>query len=403
MEKQKKINSDWFSHVVTILFVVYSIFRTYELFGIRISELADYVLILIYLCKYGITSKVLPHKLNVYFVFWIFSVLFSSVWTGWDGLRPLLGVFHTYLLYMLFFSKSDFNLLIKYYRIVGLICISFLFLQELSVNVTGIRFSGLIPGLNVVKEFGSADDFNQMLINSPRSSSFFSEPAIFVQFLLPLLAIELFWAKDNKRNIRCTFIFLALLLLQSGNAMFGIAAIFSIYLIKRLKESGSFKTIIATLVILVVSFSGIAYYLSTEQGQSLLARQDQLSMTDYESGQSGFIRIYRGYFVYDNLNFIEKIIGVNDFSTLHTRIKTSSVKLLFGQNETYFNAVQDMLIKTGVIGISIFILLIVDLWRNDNYCGRSLLLCLVCLCFISAIYLTNTMAMFLYLALKTNK
>jgi len=128
-----------------------------------------------------------------------------------------------------------------------------------------------------------------------------------------------------------------------------------------------------------------------------------LSLTDYESGKSGFFRIYRGYYVYDNLSPIEKIIGVNDFSTLKARINTSEVGFMFGDDDTYFNAVQDIMIRTGLIGLFIFILFLADLWKHNNYLGKSLICCLITLAFISAINLTSTMAMFLVLAIYAKK
>lgn len=403
MEKQKEIKYDILSHAVCILFLVYTIFRTYELFGMRMADFADYFLILVYLIKCGINRHALPHRLNVYFVFWIISIIVSSLWSGLNGLRPILGVVHSFLFYALLFDKTKTQLLLRYYRLIAIACIGFFFMQEAAFYTTGVRLPGLIPGLNVVSDFGSVSDFAQAKMYSNRSSSFFSEPAHFVQFLLPLLAIELFDSNDKKKWAKVLVLVLTLLLLQSGNAMFGLVAIGIVYLLKRLLESKSALTIVGTIFIVGCIVIGGNYYLSTEKGKELLGREDQLSMTDYESGQSGFIRIYRGYYVYDNLNAIEKLVGVNDFSTLRERIKTSEVGFMFRENDTYFNAVQDIMIRTGLIGLAIFILFLVDIWKGNNYLGKSLLLCLVVLCFISAIYMTSTMALFLILSIKSKE
>lgn len=403
MEKQKKIRYDTLTHAVCILFLVYTILRTYELFGIRMSDLADYLLIFVYLIRCGLNKKALPRRLNVYFVFWIVSIVVSSVWSGLNGLRPILGVVHSYLFYVLLFDKTKTQLLLHYYRIIAIVCIGFFFMQEAAFYTTGVRFSGLIPGLSIVSDFGNVSEFVQAQMHGNRSSSFFSEPAHFVQFLLPLLSIELFGGNDKKHRIRALVVVITLLLLQSGNAMLGLTVIGIMFFIKRLAESRSTSTIIGTIITFCSVVIGGGYYLSTEKGQALLAREDQLSLTSYESGQSGFLRIYRGYYVYDNLEPIEKIIGVNDFSTLKERIKTSKVGFMFDASDTYFNAVQDILIRTGVIGLIIFISFLVSVWRGNNYLGKSLVLCLSALCFISAIYMTSTMALFLILSLKSNE
>lgn len=403
MEKQAKIKYDFLSHAVCILFLLYTVLRTYALFGIRMADVMDYLLIFVYLIKCGINPKVLPQKLNNYFVFWVISVVFSSTWSGLNGLRPLMGIVHSYLFYLMLFDKSDKELLLKYYRLIGFGFICFFFLQEFTFYTIGARISGLIPGLAVLSDFESASEFAQYRMYNGRSSSLFSEPAHFVQFLLPLLAVELFGAEDKKHNIRALIIVVALLLSQSGNAMFGLAAIAVVYVVKRFSENRSFTTIAVTIVILAGAVAGGIYYLSTEKGKALIDRKDQLSLTDYESGKSGFFRIYRGYYVYDNLSPIEKIIGVNDFSTLKARINTSEVGFMFGDDDTYFNAVQDIMIRTGLIGLFIFILFLADLWKHNNYLGKSLICCLITLAFISAINLTSTMAMFLVLAIYAKK
>ena len=397
MEKIKEVKHDLLTHAVCILFLVYTVFRVYELGGVRIADIADYVLIFTYLLKGRINNNAVPRKLKLFFCFWILSIIISAGWTGLSALRPLLGVVHSYLFYLLLFDKTDVTLLLKYYRIFAIIAIIFFFLQEFTYITIGTRISGIIPGLNLVSEVGDSSDFVESQLYGRRSSSFFSEPAHLAQFLLPLLSVELLGNKVKKFSVLTVLILLALLILQSGNAMFGLVVILSVYIVKRLSERKSIKTILGTAFIVAAIGVGAVYYISTEKGQALLDRQDQLSMTDYESGASGFVRIYRGYFVYKNLNVVEKIIGVNDFGVLRTRIKTSEVGFMFDEDDTYFNAVQYVMIHTGIIGLLLFVYFLADLWRNNTYMGKSLIICLIVLSFISSIFMTSTMALFLVL------
>ena len=383
------------------LFLVCSyILRTYTILGIRMDEAIDIILIFLYIFKFGLKGRVLPKSLNFYFIFWISTIVLSTGWTGLDALRPLLGVAHTYLLYCLFFDKCDIQLLIRYYRCVATVCICFFFLQEFTYITTGIRIPGLIPGLTVSSEFGDNANLSSMLSIDNRSSSFFSEPAHFAQFLMPLLCVELFYASDKNHFFRSAIIAVVMLLFQSGNALIGLAAIGVMFLIKTLNEKKRMSKVIASLFFLTFVISCSVYFIKSEKGAAILERTDQLSVNDYESGQSGFIRIYRGYFVYANLSPIEKIIGVNDFKTLDTRIQTSSVGFMFDENDSYFNAIQTFLIKTGFIGLIIYLILIVKMWRGNNYTGKSCLACLMALSFISSHYLTNLMAVFLIIAYK---
>lgn len=394
MEEQIK-KSDLLTHAVCILLVVYSIFRTYGIAGIRIPEIVGYILILIYLLKNRLKNMSMPIMLKRYFVFWLISIVLSATWTGLNGLRPLLGLAHTFLLFSMFYDKTNINILIRYYRYVALVCVAFFYMQEIAYYTTGIRMPGLIPGLQVMSEFESGTELAHAMQISERSSSFFSEPAIFVQFLLPLLCIELFYANDKRHMIRSGVLVLTLLLLQSGNAMMGLAAVFIVYLYKSLTGRNLGRNIALTAFTIVVSFAAINYYLQSDKGLALLDRQDQLSMTDYESGRSGFVRIYRGYFVYDNLKPIEKIIGVNDYETVRQRIKTSKVGFMFDEKDSYFNVVQDILIRTGIVGALFFLIFFYNLIKRSSYVSKSLTICLITLCFISAIYLKPMMAVFL--------
>ncbi|HCK25520.1 MAG TPA: hypothetical protein DHW31_12285, partial [Bacteroides graminisolvens] len=82
------------------------------------------------------------------------------------------------------------------------------------------------------------------------------------------------------------------------------------------------------------------------------------------------------------------------------KIKQSVVAYDFEEDDQYFNAVHNILLRTGIIGAIIFIMFIVGEWKMNSPGGRALLLVLIVLMFISAIYFTETMALYLVLSGK---
>ena len=124
---------------------------------------------------------------------------------------------------------------------------------------------------------------------------------------------------------------------------------------------------------------------------------------DAQTGLSGFMRIFRGYYVYDAMSPIEKVIGADDGKRIDSAIASSSVAWSFKDNDYYFNVVQTLLIRTGIIGTIIFLLFMLSSFRSVNSCGKAILTILLFLSFISAIHFTPVMALYILLALSCNK
>ena len=74
--------------------------------------------------------------------------------------------------------------------------------------------------------------------------------------------------------------------------------------------------------------------------------------------------------------------------------------MFFEEHETYFNGIQSVLLKTGYIGLIIFVWLCVDLSKRNNYAGRSIVWSFVALSLVSGLFFIPTMALYLVLAYK---
>ena len=330
----------------------------------------------------------LPNGMLLYFIYWGFMIFLTSF------IIPL-SALQSFLIFFLFFSTFHKDSFIRMYKIFSMFCILFFFAQEFSYYVLGHRISGLISSLPLHIGMDMVDlvDFQA---NSVRSCSLFSEPAHFAQFLLPLFAIELFYDKERRHFLFAIIIGLTLLLLQSGNGLFGLIVVLLsavLYFRKIKKRNAFFMFLLYVAIVLVAGF----YFINSEMGNSMLGRQEELSI-NYEGGSmSGFLRVWRGYYVFSDYSFYEKIFGCPDITTQIAHIRSTG--LLIGTSaELYFNAFQKILLNTGFIGVIMFVFIVVNLWRNNSFCGRVILFTFVVLSFIAAIYMSNTMILFFVLS-----
>lgn len=335
----------------------------------------------------------LSEGLALYFLYW-------GVMLAVFALKLPLIVIQAYLAFFLFYATFHLSAFVKMYKLFALLCIGLFIAQEITYYVTGERISGILRFLPIY--YGvSASDMAMLKAEALRSSSFFSEPAHFAQFLLPLFAIEFYFDKSKKHFIYAALIGLTLLFLRSGNGLIGIAAIlifvFPYFKHKSKKTRWLMLILFATTVAMVVF-----YYIHSEMGDYLLGRQTELSMQYDQGSRSGFLRLWRGLYVFDDYNTLEKIFGCpNEIAQLNH--VAASGMLMVDNAELYFNAFQKILLNTGFVGVAIFVFVIVRIWRGNTICGKAILCSLIALSFVAAIYMSFIMILHLVLAQSMKK
>ena len=392
-----------FQKLATFALLLYPIFQTYGVPGLNSSiayvftALLGTVCFLRKLSGQSTRRKIdgVPKYLLIYFAYAIVSRVFTVGTLNFVPIDLILLLFFAYL----YFENINFTFFYRLYRLVALVCIVFFWIQEVSYYTTGWRPSGIISGLTIIISQESTSSFiNILSYLNERSSSFFSEPAHFVQFLLPLLCLELFG--PDKNIFRAGVIAVTLLFLRSGNAVLGLAVISFVYVMQLFKGNMKMHQKILVLIVVIAAGYGGVRFAETEDGQRLLSRQEEV--TDSLMG-SGFVRIYRGYWLYGDFNFFEKLVGVNNKETLEAHIRRLPSWVFSYGSHDYFNGVQYLLIHTGLIGAIIFILVYINLWKNNDLCGRSCLLTCIALSFIAGIHLNSFMFTCLLIAIFRQK
>lgn len=384
--------SSLLSRLVTILLLLSPILQTYGWEGgLNFSLIINTLFIVVFLLKKGLCNSI-PKWLTIYIIYYLF--IYYVQLRDFKSILPL-NIIYPILAYMMLFKCIDLRILIKYYKAIAAICIAFFFIQELSYYTTGIRINGMISYLPLALNVDDAVGFYDSVAERTRSSSFFSEPAHFVQFLLPLFAILLL--DNNRKNyLFAGIIFITLLLLQSGNAVFGLVAVFCVFVYKVLANSSAKYKLLGIAGSMALSVAVYGVYINSNMGEELTERQDEVS-GEVEI-TSGFIRIFRGYYVFDTYSSLEKICGLPHKQSIKEKIDISEVYYMFDDNDMYFNAIQTILIRTGYIGLLLFLIMLISIWRNNSYSGKAIILTFFILSFISSLFFSMTMAMYLILA-----
>lgn len=356
------------------------------------------LLAIVSLFLYGFKSN-LPKVLLYYLIY--AAIISAAHATKSSELIPL-GVIRILLVYMMYFNAFNFEWCLKWYRFFAFVFIAFFFFQEFMYLTTGYRMSGLIEALPMHIAKGDMSRLISTQETMERSSSFFSEPAHFAQFLLPLLAVEIY-AKHKYHLISAGVIALSLFLSQSGNAIFGMMAIGIVYIYYILHKTSKTKIrlIVLSILIAIIAIPVIVY---SEKGQVMLNRSEQLTDTEVPQGDvSEFIRIYRGYYLYAVLNVRDKVFGVGNQSTARYYIDHTSLSAIFEDDILYLNAFQFFLILTGFVGAIAFFYIMYCFWKRTDIVGKSAIAIIFSLSFVASLYFSPTMAICLLIAYKSPK
>jgi hypothetical protein len=398
MNIQIKKQPSSFAKVVMLLLILSPVLQCYGWGKFDFSFIIMALLSVYYIVVKGVNFKKTPGKLILYWGWWYLSHLISSSIAG-DIFH--LGIIRIAITYLMYIDMFEIEYFMSKYKTVASIVIGYFYIQEFSRIVFGVT---LLP----VAEFlplaimDDAQEYYSLTLESVRSSSFFKEPAVFAQFLLPLLCYELF-GKTKKDVKYILLVFITLLWSRSGNAIVGILAIGVCYIFGILVNKYNTKTRLYVILGAVVAIIISSFFLKTEDGRNILERADTIdaeSTIDRGYASSTFLRVYQGYFIFTEYSPFYKIVGNDHESYIQQQAFQSPViSALYSNSKReyrpYFNSFQSALIFTGIVGLLILIALLMEVWKGNTFCGKSLLFLLIALSLVSSNFFTTTMAYFL--------
>ena len=343
------------SSIAYLLLVISPILEIYAFItpSISCADIAITISTIILLSKRGIKYKLL----NSYNVLVCYMLIVSLL-----CITEPIGVIHLayYCFFMVMISLLDFgnfyiSNIITIYRKVALFEAVFIIIQKALAFFFNVSLLGLIPNMLTTYNVSTNDYISG--ITSARCTGNFSEPAMAARYLTFPLFFEIFDLTDKGKIIdkRLIIFIVAMVCTYSGTAIIGLAIGFLCYLIQQMKRKDSLKIIkiiIACIIILIIVCI-LRVFFSFDY---LWNRRFELTGNRY-TGNSTYIRIFRGFQIYNNFDFLHKIFGVGIGNFKHIienefyEIATSITESLFD----YMNGIQYYLCQGGIVGLILFL------------------------------------------------
>lgn len=335
-----------------------------------------------------------------YFWFWTYSAIALLLVGNFKFTYLIPGGVKLFLWSLMLGVSCKYVNIDKLYKYLTFIVVSgivILLLQEIQYYALGSRFSAFLP-LGKDLTYGvSYDELCNIQRYSDRSSSFFAEPAHFAIYILVLLTIELFAPKKREKLFSwlAFLMVVAIFLLRSGNGFVGLLILGILKVVDYYKVKGS-KSILLLLVLFPIIYWGIGKYVSTEVGGSVFERTEELN---YDEDARSYIRIYRGYLVYDALPLNTKILGttVENLESMKLPILTTYGDRAHNQ---YFNGLQQVMIYQGIIGAILLLFVYIFMAKVGNKLSRMTLLLLLILSALGDMYLSPIMLLYTVVSYK---
>lgn len=386
--------------VIAFLCVFMYFASPYRFHGHAMPEIIGLVAILLQLTQ--LRNVIFMKGYGAFMVYMLFVPPLISFVTGLPGnymtsFIPVNLLFYS-TAFCILLPNLDMELVLKYYRILVFLAVAFFFFQEFSYFTLGSRPTFYLP-LEMYYEDTDMSSFSESREELNRSSSFFLEPAHFAQYILPYYCLKVCRCLRSK-IVTFEFVVLsgALLLLQSGSGYMGFAAIWISILFMRGLVSykikiAIFSVFMCALVLVVVMFINNPIILD------VLSRFDEITTLEVTSTghQSGFLRIWRGYFIYGIMAPIYKIFGVGVGSIEYI----SNLVYIPGSRYegAYMNGFQTLLISGGIIGTTLFFIFIYRICKNMSAEGVVVIICMMTMFFIENMMFTPKMLLFILIAI----
>lgn len=379
--------------------IIGPILQPYNLFGKSVALLLMFVNILLFM-SYGMVKGfktfVRPDRTYIIFLayFLTLPVMIGIMLYKVDIGASYRGVLVFSASLLCYISFADMSSLKKIYRFFVYLAIGVFFAQEICWIFLGFRFPGLIPFFEINYEMGMEEFLKDQLIKE-RSSSIFLEPAHVAIFTLPYMIIKMVDNAGQKSlsSFETLFISFFLIWLRSGLGFVCLLVIYLTFLLRsRINPSRKIAFILFGSILLIAALT--LTDLGTFLYESFFSRSAEL--TGNSTNGSGFIRITRGFLVYEDFTLIGKIFGVSNGAIGDVVIHSSAANLF--NDDTQLNTIQKILIGYGLIGTLLMYIYLHKIAKRRNQYSFYLVLTLVIICFLENMLFDSRMLLYVAVA-----
>jgi len=343
------------------------------------------------------------NDLIIFLVYGVVITVISSM-VNYEILTELpykeLAAFIIYFVLLFIISQRiDLDCLLKHYKKAAFVFAVFLIFQFAVHLLTGRWIPGMIPGLS--SSYGRST--SMLIARMERASSVFKEPAHYAQYMaIPFVATLFEDKKSTTDKIYIIIYGLSLAFTISGNALLVIAVAIAAYMV----HIGKTKGLLQGLFILCLSLS-VIYFLTKSNATfaSLISRIAEIEGNN-ASRYSGYVRVLRGYRVYDSFDWFAKIFGIGigvypDYS-LHYAFAALTEKTFLELD--YINGFQYYLVSVGIVGMFFYLKVFVKTIIFQEDVKKCYALIFIALILISGIYRGPSWLMFLiYICTNHNR
>ncbi len=355
-------------------------------------------------------------KVNAYLFFCVYIlaitfliILFQRAYSFDDVVfRVLREVFYIVLFLVFAQFYFDFNCAIKIYEKVVMGVCFYLIAQVIAFNLFGIVLPWYIKGLPLY--IGTEVEyymqhFMKMYTYFYRPTSVFLEPAMVAQYVLPMVIFKLFCKKANSKNslIIAIFISVSLVLSTSGQSIVVLSLFWFIWFLKNIIYKRNLIYKIATLILITsIGFSVFYFYNTNDSFQLTLNRFNSI---DTEGGVNSVnLRVLRGFSVYEKINLPFKIFGIG-LGNLTAHLIEYEIMTPFDKEMgmEYMNSFSYILVSGGIIGISLFLWAMFDLFLKGTTYARYIIVLILVLSLMASIYSSPIWALYMCLILYAKK
>ena len=334
----------------------------------------------------GFKVNVVPSSLLAVVVYVCFMWTYNhnfSIWTlcppgGWTFFIFILGLLLGILTY-------DQVLLKKFMRWVVLISGTLFWIQLALVVVTGSPQICVVPNLTgafIYENFSYADIVDKHLSGNFPCSIFLEKSYLAYYFLTYLALIWFDNNTDNKLTSKETlFVILTLLASRSGTALVGFSVLAVVKFFSLYWNSSTLRRVLLIVIISPILLGVTYIYISTELGQEMLSRTDEFT----DEGSSGYSRVVGGYIMFESLTLKEQIFGIPDARQRFGFEKTN------GDFVFYVNGVQSILLNLGYVGVILYLLFYIFIFRKVALSSKMCLIVLLVMSLLESNYLNAYM------------
>ena len=390
--------------IIVFLCVFMYFMSPYRLLGHEMPEIIGLIALILQIFRFQ--KIALMPGYGIFLLYMLIIPPIASLMGGLPGnyiasFIPVSLIYYS-LLFTILLPNLNWDYVLKFYRFLVYIAAGFFLFQEFSYYTIGIRPTLYLP-LDMYYKGSDISEFSASRSLTIRSSSFFLEPAHFAQYILPYYCIVICrFVKERTNRWEFFLLSLIILLLRTGSGYWGAVAIIASLLFMPGYLSKRMKMVVATIVLLMLG--GIVYFLQEDPlFLGVYSRIDEITSLEVDAygRQSGFLRIWRGYFIYGAMEPINQLLGVGVGSIEYV---SRLIRIVGSRYEgSYMNGIQLLLVNGGIVGALLFFRFLYYSFKKTSSESVIIIACMISLFFVEHMFFTSKMFLFVLIALAVSR